>query len=68
MGVLLELARVEEDNVERLVAGAGEDVKVPEVGGSAGRWGAHLEAVEVSCLREVFHVDGAVSIDGLEVN
>lgn len=69
MRVLLELARVEKHNVERLVVSraGGEDVKVPEVGGSAGRGRAHLEAVEVARLGEVLDADGAVGVDGLEV-
>lgn len=68
VGVLRELARVEEDDVEGLVGGRGEDVKVPKVGAAAGRGRGHLEAVEVSGLGEVLHAYGAVGVGGLEVD
>lgn len=68
VGVLGEFARVEEDDVERLVGRAGEDVKVPEVGTAARGGSAHLEAVEVAGLGEVLHADGAVGINGLQID
>lgn len=60
--VLLEFASVEEDNVESLVGGLGEDIEVPKVSRLSRSRRQHLEAIEVASDREVLDGDRAIVI------